>query len=84
MTEPEAHDPLLAALQSLPARDLEHARGERVRRSALAAFDRAHGLPGWVSPLVGVWSRFMVPAMLVSATVIYLHWAISFTNALYH
>jgi len=81
----ENDDPILDALRALPAAEVDPAAGDRVRRVALAAYVDEHTSrrPAWRSSVVQLWSRVGVPATLVVAAVIYLHWALAFTSTLF-
>lgn len=73
----EEEDVLLRALRDLPAPDATGAAGDRARREARAAFQRAAS--GERSPQLG---SLAVPAVLAAVVFVYLGWAISTVNAL--
>ena len=76
----------LEDLRALPVRDADRAVSARVRASALAAFDHAHGGAcarfGFFA--LRMWSRFGVPSMLAGLVCVYLRWALVMTFSLYH
>ena len=78
-------DPILRELSALPARDVERALGLRVQRVARQTFEREHraGRSEWMATATRVWSGVLFPAVLASAAVVYLTWAVSAANALY-
>lgn len=85
MTAPNDDDPILRALRALPSGETDRAAGDRVKRAALSTFVREHEArrPPIVSDAVHVWSRYGVPAMLATAAIVYLSWAVTATSALY-
>jgi hypothetical protein len=73
-------------LRNLPDPPLDQLWAERVRRRAQAALSDERRLQA--HPLrrgaVRLWSRVAVPTLLAAACVIYVVWAVRFTEALYH
>jgi hypothetical protein len=68
-------------LSNLPPQDVSPERGERIRRRAQAALTRERELAD--RPTLAAFSRFyssrLEPALVVTASVVYLSWAISQT-----
>jgi hypothetical protein len=82
---PDADASDLDALRAFPARDAEGARADVVRRQALRAFEVAHAHAGhpWIARGARVWSRVLVPAVLVATCAVYLTLALRSASALY-
>jgi hypothetical protein len=78
-------DPILAALRALPVGEADRSAGDRVGRTARAAFVDEHTSQrsAFRSSASQLWSRVGVPAMLAVVCVLYLGWAITFTSTLY-
>jgi hypothetical protein len=72
-------------LKHLPGAPLDQLWSERVRRRAQATLSDERRLIA--HPLLRtaghLWNRVAVPTLLVTACVIYVAWAVSFTAALY-
>ena len=89
MNEPNTRrhddDSDLEALRALPARDAERASAGAVRRRALHAFDAAHAHADrpWIGAARRVWSRVLVPAVLVATCAVYLTLALRAASSLY-
>jgi hypothetical protein len=85
MKRPEdAEDPLLASLRELPRVELDQLSRERVRLRARAALKESVAAERGVRvTLSRAWSRAVAPALLTSATAVYLVWAVSFCASLY-
>ena len=77
----EEHD-----LRKLPQRDVAPDVGRRIGVQARAAFEEEHELrkqPVAFAALYRV-SRFVFPAAVAGAVVVYLTWAVGAASALYH
>ncbi len=72
----------LQALRALPPLDVDDEGGARVRRVAMRTFREEHvaGRSELGSRAAVTWSRFVVPALLGSATIVYLAWAVTFAT----
>ena len=78
-------DPILAALRALPVGEADRDAGDRVQRSARAAYLDEHAAHrgAFLSGAAHLWSRVAVPAMLAVVAILYLQWAVASTSALF-
>lgn len=83
---PEAHDPLLVALRSLPVHETTDAARARVGEKARASYERTArgGRSEWKTGAVGFAGRAALPLFLGAAVCLYMTWAITTAVALVH
>lgn len=76
------HDPLLAALSKLPARDVDPPRAAEIRSLAHAALVHGVTRSPWAHNIERIYTLVLEPAFVCGMTGIYLAWALQTVNAI--
>jgi hypothetical protein len=79
---PDQDDPLLTALGSLPARDIDPARAAEIRRLAHSALVRGVTRSPWVHHVERLYTLVLEPALVCAASGVYLTWALQTVNGI--
>ena len=82
--EPDANDPLLAALRHLPLLPVDAPLDMRLKREARAAYLRSFEVSTWHGSAMPQVGRAVLPMLLAGVVGVYMTWAIVTATALVH